>query len=1293
MASGYDASNFPTSYRDPAYDQADQSAAASVGIPVALLSSIRTKGEKSNADQISSAQAATPYQITPTTRQAIIDQTGVDPYLNPQTAAYGAAYLLKQNLDRNGGNPVLAVANYVGGTDPRNWGPQTMAYTKRVTGFTPKSYAPGQSPNPFALQAAPDVGSSPGSIGPQTSSPAAGGDPYELQPAPQVGQAPGAVQSGPSPLEQAYQAYKNGSMSPEDSAQFEQDVNAGRIVLPAGSAVKPPAPQEEQPKIMPIVPQAAIDAFNKGQMSPQDAAQFQKDLDAGNIALPPGTSLNPPAPGVGRTTGVAERGFLEGLGQGVGSLIDKAKGVIDAPMNAVNAIAGGAGALNAVDALFGTHMAPQPSQAAAPLPNAPNAAAQIPPMEQVAQSAADKMGLPVAQTLGEQVVQAGARGAGLMVQPFPGMSLAHLPAAIAAGAAGGAVGEQVHQQTGSQALGLAANLLTTALSPIAASRVMKALVGEVGARAATAGGGAVERAEPSMLAPSQEAQAAQDTAATESTSTAAPKPPSNLATQPNPGTPEITNPQVASLQAEKESLIPTAANAPQKGDTSIADQLSALETKTFDSVADRTRQLQATGMKFSAARASAEKQIASEMNAHQSAISRLQSQLDQSQEASRAAQRIQEIDAQLKTMTPTMPAQRNAMSQAVSSTLGTPRVAAIEQAQAATQEASQKAGAAAQEAPAAAPAAEGAASGESGAAQTAAETAPAAPQAVEETAINPAASPLASAAKEFIAPDELAAQTRKATGQAPFGLGQSNAREILASQASPDAETLAAAKRLGIEDNLQPDHLTTNQAYRELAQAVKSTPGSLARQQEMEGLDQIGQRAVQVIQDAGGTRDLSDLSSQVKSQMMTTQQQLDQKAESLYADIKQSVPAKTAAPAQNVLSFIQQRADDLGGAKNLSAPEKMILGKLSPKEIPMTVGGQEIDPRTIGMQPEMQQPSYALLDDVRRNIGNGLRNQGPFKDADTGLLKALYGRISDDQRAALSSVPGALEKFDAARAAVQMRKSVEDDMTSLFGKQLGDSIVGKLGTAISALPKGDETKFISIIKAVPPSMRQQVTASALSYAFGKATKNGELNFKAYADWMDGLKKNSAGFSAIMGNLPADTRQQLLDLAKVSRGVSNATREAITTGRIMAAREELNAHADGVLSNVMNIARQSALGHVGTAAASAGAAVAGPIGAAVGSGIGRAIQSALSRGKPDVMKAADELIVSPEFQAIAKSGQPSEAAIKAAANSPKFRKFYDLARAAKTAANDPIAREQWLRGLMSVAGQQALENKR
>ncbi|MGG2334289.1 hypothetical protein, partial [Salmonella enterica] len=93
---------------------------------------------------------------------------------------------------------------------------------------------------------------------------------------------------------------------------------------------------------------------------------------------------------------------------------------------------------------------------------------------------------------------------------------------------------------------------------------------------------------------------------------------------------------------------------------------------------------------------------------------------------------------------------------------------------------------------------------------------------------------------------------------------------------------------------------------------------------------------------------------------------------------------------------------------------------------------------------------------------------------------------------------------------------------------LGDSVVGKLGSAMSSLPKGDESKLVELLKAVPASMRQQVTASGLAHAFGKATKNGELNFKTFADWMDGLKKNSASFNAVMGNLPPETRTQLLD---------------------------------------------------------------------------------------------------------------------------------------------------------------------
>ncbi|KVD81931.1 hypothetical protein WS62_23530 [Burkholderia sp. ABCPW 14] len=1252
MAGAYNASAFPVSYRDPAYDQADQAASAAVGIPAQLLMNIRTKGEKSNADQISSAGAATPYQITPGTRDAIIKQTGVDPWLNPQTASYGAAYLLKQSMDRNGGNPVLATAEYHGGTDRDAWGPKTMAYVKRVAGMSPNN---PDVTNPYAVQALPGIGTAPGALQPtpQGSQPSPS-NPYAVAPLPNIGAAPGAVDSGPSGLQLAYDAYQSGRMSPEDSAQFEQDVQGGRIVLPAGMNVKA-APQP------PMAPQQAVDAFNTGRMSPEDAQQFQQDVNSGALALPHGAVLTPQQPETaGRVAGIAARGFLQGAATSWQNAVQTAANPtkVPLPIAVINQLM--QSAPQVADQIFGTHLA-----------------SNVTPQQAVEQS-----GLPRAQNAGEQIVQQGAEGAGGMAVPLGALST--IPKMIAAGAAGGTVGEAVHQATGNHMLGVAANLLTTALSPVAASRVMAALARELpqaGAAAAAQGG---ETAAASQAAPEA------------STSAAASSAPSSLGTRLNPGTPEVPSPTVASLQQERESLLPVAANAPAKGDTSIQDQISALEGRSFDSIAERTKELQARGMKFGDARALAQKQIAGEMSGYQDQMQRLQSQMEASQAGSRALQRIQEIDAELAQTAPTAPAARNPIAAASSeafSSPGLPNSGAMARMQ---EGRAQEAAAGAAQAP------EGGYVGaqetaggtyvvspeELAAAQRAqrvndalaASNGEQAPPSTARSVVNPAASPLASAAQDFMSSDELAAQMRKATGSAPFGIGKKTAREVLASQASPDPETLKAAKYLGIEDNLQPDHLTSNQAFRELAQAIKSTPGSLSRSQEMEGLQAVGQRAQQLVDDLGGTRDLSGLSGQVKGELMNTQQQLDQKAEGLYQSLRDTVPAKMGVDASNVLDFIKQRTDDLGGAKNLSPIERMIQSKLAPRELPVSIGGQEVSSASLGMKPQMQQPTYALLDDIRKSIGSGLRNQGPFKDADQGLLKALYGRISEDQRGALSTIPGALEQFDAARAAVQMRKSVEDDMTSLFGKHLGDSLVGKLGTAMAVLPKGDEVKFVALMKSVPPGMRQQVTASGLAYAFGKATKNGELNFKTYADWMDGLKKNPSAFNAVMGNLPDEGRQQLLALAKVSRGIANATRENITTGRIMAAREELAARADGMIAKIMNAARSAAIGKVGTVVSAAAAHVGGPVGA----GISHALMSGLSKGKVDVLKEGDGVLVSPEFQQYAKKGaSATQQEVTALANSPQFRHWFDFARDT-TAANDQASRVRWILGTLNAA---------
>lgn len=550
--------------------------------------------------------------------------------------------------------------------------------------------------------------------------------------------------------------------------------------------------------------------------------------------------------------------------------------------------------------------------------------------------------------------------------------------------------------------------------------------------------------------------------------------------------------------------------------------------------------------------------------------------------------------------------------------------------------------------------------------------APAAPAgAPMGTAMAPAAPAApATAAAAPMTTAELAQTARTATGG---GMGAGRATEVLATQAAPDPKVLEAARRLKIEGYLQPDHLTSNQAYRELAQAVKSIPGSQARAAELTGLEAVGKQADDLITQIGGMTDLSRMNQAVRTNLSQTVANLERRANTAYDDLRQNIPAQTRGPADNVLAFVEQRALDLDGPKNLSPLEKAVRSKLSPKEI------KDADGNVIGMR----QPTYALIDDVRRDIGAAARQQGAFKDADTGLAKRLYALIDDDQFA-LAEAAGRGEQYRLAKSLVSMRKGIEDDMVSLFGRELDQSLVTKLSTATTSLSKGDADKLVKVLQAIPEDMRQMVAASALNTAFGKATQNGALNFNTYANWYEGLLQNKQAYAALMNNLPQPARKALSDLYRVSDNVRKATRERITTGRIQAVQQELQG-ADTLLSNIFNVAKRAA---VGIPAEAATTAVGLP-----GAGIASGLTAALSKGvKPEVLKAADELIASPEFQRLAVEGatktNPSQSTIRSVALSAAFRRFADAAKLPQSLD----ARVQWLQSAVQTGRQFEQENK-
>lgn len=489
------------------------------------------------------------------------------------------------------------------------------------------------------------------------------------------------------------------------------------------------------------------------------------------------------------------------------------------------------------------------------------------------------------------------------------------------------------------------------------------------------------------------------------------------------------------------------------------------------------------------------------------------------------------------------------------------------------------------------------------------------------------------------------------------GLRSGRATQVLAEQAAPDATTLAAAKRLGIEDHLQPDHLTTNQAYREFAQAVKSIPGSEARSAEVAGLDAVAKRADQLIGDIGGTTDVSTLNASIRARMQATHTELEEQANRLYAQVREQIPAKTTAPVENTVAFLKAHADEVGGAKNLLPVERKLLAALN------------------GDKP----PTYAFLDQQRQAIGQAMQKaSGPFADSNSGLLKKLYSTLSDDQQAVANSV-GAGELFTAAKAAVAVRKGLEDDLASLFGRTLEGSIASSLPGAVRAVAAGDTSRLVKLVQAVPPEMRQEVVASGVATAFRTAATRGEINFGTYAKWYDGLMRNRQAYAAVMSNLPLSARKQLHALYRVSQGISASSRERITTGRIMAVMDDFKP-VDTLAGRLYETASQSAIGAtVGTAVGSAASAVIGP----AGFGVGAAVASALTKGaKPSAIKAADALITSPEFIQLAKAATSGTESAKAAA-ARRFAYSQVFTRYARAVGNprEMSNRERWILNAM------------
>ncbi len=485
------------------------------------------------------------------------------------------------------------------------------------------------------------------------------------------------------------------------------------------------------------------------------------------------------------------------------------------------------------------------------------------------------------------------------------------------------------------------------------------------------------------------------------------------------------------------------------------------------------------------------------------------------------------------------------------------------------------------------------------------------------------------------------------------------AKTDISKDVRPDQEIIDAAEALGVE--LNPSHYSTNEAYRRVEQAIKSQPKSrLLAAKEAEAITKLGEKADELIGDFGGSLDKTLLDVKVRSQLDGAMENLDTGAENNYKYVNEQIPPATKVNARASRAYIDARLKELGGdVTGLSKSERMlhqvIKGEGKPKK------GQKPGEKTKEKRP----PTYARLDQLRRDVGAGFSQKGVFADDLSGNLDQVYGALIRDQQG-IATAMGAGKEFAAARKLVQTRKDLEKQAMKMFGRDMNKSFLPKLTQAAAGLTKGDVQQFKNLMESLPENLRTPAAATLLNDLFTHGTRTGGSLGQGFARAWDALGRNTGAKAELFKYLPKAAQRRFDAIGKVSSGIFRA-KALENTSRT--ARDILEAlESGGMVSRITDKASDTILGRM--------TFVPGPT---------RWLASAAKASKTvakeafDNVRAADNLMSSNEFtRAISKAAEgdvkQAEIMLKRSAVWRAFRNTLGEGTKSQLTAMGPIA---WL----------------
>ncbi len=366
-------------------------------------------------------------------------------------------------------------------------------------------------------------------------------------------------------------------------------------------------------------------------------------------------------------------------------------------------------------------------------------------------------------------------------------------------------------------------------------------------------------------------------------------------------------------------------------------------------------------------------------------------------------------------------------------------------------------------------------------------------------------------------------------------------QERLAAMIEADPGFFKALEELGAKEKGLPSAASKNRQYQETEQALKKMPGSDLSKREFDQVSELQKISDDLITEFGGTTDKSELSMSLANDADRVIDNLNSTTEAAYKNIGDNIPKQTASPMLNIGEYISQELADLGDD----------ISQLSP-----------LEKRLLSMSEKGA--TYHALDKVRKEVGNTIgKKSDKYKSEDVGALKRIYSKLTDDQEVVANEF-GMSEAWQGAKDLVTQRKALEDKSIQMFGKNLSDAFMPKMGLAMKKLATGDYKKFSELLDAVPEGRKQEVVVSALNDVFTMGSrKEKQLNVAGYADWFNGLNKNPKLKSELYSHLPKELTVKLDAMGKVTNGIRNAQAAAPVGGQVMANASVFDKVVNGV----------------------------------------------------------------------------------------------------------------------------------